>query len=42
MASVFTRRAVVAGGASALVLGSSGMLHAQAQGKPKLKFSCAF
>jgi len=40
MASAFTRRAVMAGGASALVLGTSGLVHAQ--GKPKLKFSCAF
>jgi TRAP-type C4-dicarboxylate transport system substrate-binding protein len=38
MGSVFTRRAVVAGGASMLALARS----AHAQGKPKLKFSCAF
>ncbi len=38
MRSVFTRRAVVAGGTSLLALGSS----AQAQSAPKLKFSSAF
>ena len=40
MGSVFTRRAVVAGGASALALANSA--SAQAQAAPKLKFSCAF
>jgi TRAP-type C4-dicarboxylate transport system substrate-binding protein len=37
---VFTRRAVVAGGASLLALGST--LGASAQAKQKLRFSCAF
>ena len=40
MGSLFTRRAVVAGGASAVALASSGI--AQAQTKQKLKFSSAF
>jgi TRAP-type C4-dicarboxylate transport system substrate-binding protein len=40
MGQVFTRRAVVAGGASALALANSA--SAQAQAAPKLKFSCAF
>ncbi len=40
MGPVFTRRAVVAGGASALALANSA--SAQAQAAPKLKFSCAF
>ena len=40
MGPVFTRRAVVAGGASALALANS--TSAQAQAAPKLKFSCAF
>ncbi len=40
MHSVFTRRAVVAGGVSALALASTGSVHAQA--KEKLRFSCAF
>ncbi len=40
MSSLFTRRAVVAGGASAFALVSSGI--ARAQTKQKLKFSCAF
>jgi TRAP-type C4-dicarboxylate transport system substrate-binding protein len=40
MGSLFTRRAVVAGGVSAFALASSGI--AQAQTKQKLKFSCAF
>ena len=40
MGSLFTRRAVVAGGVSAFALASSGI--AQTQTKQKLKFSCAF
>ena len=40
MGSLFTRRAVVAGGVSAFALASSGSVQAQA--KQKLKFSCAF
>ncbi len=40
MGPVFTRRAVVAGGACALALANSA--SAQAQAAPKLKFSCAF
>jgi TRAP-type transport system periplasmic protein len=40
MGSLFTRRAVVAGGAAAVALASSGI--AQAQTKQKLKFSSAF
>ena len=40
MGSAFTRRAVVAGGASLLALGAAG--SARAQAKTKLKFSCAF
>ncbi len=40
MDRVFTRRAVVAGGASLLALGST--LGASAQAKQKLRFSCAF
>jgi len=40
MGSVFTRRAVVAGGVAALALASSRTSYAQT--KQKLKFSCAF
>jgi TRAP-type C4-dicarboxylate transport system substrate-binding protein len=40
MGSLFTRRAVVAGGVSAFALASSGI--AQTQTKQKLRFSCAF
>jgi TRAP-type C4-dicarboxylate transport system substrate-binding protein len=40
MGSVFTRRTVVAGGASMLALAVS--LPANAQAKPKLRFSCSF
>ena len=42
MGSLFTRRAVVAGGVSAFALASSGIVQTQAQAKQKLKFSCAF
>jgi TRAP-type C4-dicarboxylate transport system substrate-binding protein len=40
MSSGFTRRAVVAGGASVLALATS--MNTRAQAAPKLKFSCAF
>jgi len=40
MGSVFTRRALVAGGASMLAVASA--IDARAQAAPKLKFSCAF
>lgn len=40
MRSVFSRRTVMAGGASMLAIAASG--SAQAQAKPKFKFSCAF
>ena len=40
MASLFTRRSVLAGSAAALALGASSPVHAQA--KPKVRFSCAF
>jgi TRAP-type transport system periplasmic protein len=40
MASVFTRRSVLAGSAAALALGAASTVHAQA--KPKLRFSAAF
>ena len=42
MGSLFTRRAVMAGGVSAFALASSGIVQTQAQAKQKLKFSCAF
>jgi TRAP-type C4-dicarboxylate transport system substrate-binding protein len=40
MGSLFTRRALVAGGVSAFALASSGIV--QAQTRQKLRFSCAF
>src|SRR5689334_3641914 len=40
MGSLFTRRALVVSGVSAVALASSGFAHAQS--KQKLKFSCAF
>ena len=40
MGSLFTRRAVVAGGVAALALSSG--LPASAQGKPKFRLSIAF
>ncbi|MDI1345405.1 MAG: TRAP transporter substrate-binding protein DctP [Pseudolabrys sp.] len=40
MRSVFSRRTVMAGGASMLAIAATG--SAQAQAKPKFKFSCAF
>jgi TRAP-type C4-dicarboxylate transport system substrate-binding protein len=40
MRSVFSRRTVMAGGASMLAIAAAGSAHAQA--KPKFKFSCAF
>jgi len=40
MRSVFSRRTVMAGGASMLAIAAAG--SAQAQAKPKFKFSCAF